>query len=138
MVLFFMVTLAVSIAGMVTLLMLKRYELNSGRILLGSARPHIGEFFHRKLVWLEYVLPGLIRVSARVLYRAARRLVHVFAAWVVVKVEQGLEYALHTVRHTTTAPRRSGETSVFLRQVAEHKKKLQDDNPGNKGTVLEE
>ncbi|HEV7449142.1 MAG TPA: hypothetical protein VGP13_01230, partial [Candidatus Paceibacterota bacterium] len=81
----------------------------------------------------------LIRVGSRSLYEASLRLVHVGAAWVVIRLEQGLERALHTVRHTTTqAPRNGEETSAFLREVAEHKKKLQDENPDNKGAVLEE
>lgn len=135
-VIFFTVTLAVSIVGMITLLMLKRYELSSGRVLLGSARPAVGNFFHRGLSWFEYVLPGLLRVGVRRLYNTVRRLLHVWLAWVVVKVEQGLEYALHRVRHTTVVPKHAKETSAFLRQVAEHKKKLQDEP--QKSIVIEE
>ncbi len=127
----------VSIAGMISLLALKRYELSSGRVFLGRARPAVGDFFHRGLSWFEYVLPGLLRVGARRLYAAARRVLHVWLAWFALKVEQGLEGALRRVRGTTTAPRLGQETSAFLRQVAEHKKKLQEDNP-DRGTVLEE
>lgn len=123
---------------MISLLVLKRYELSSGRVLLGRARPAVGNFFHLGLSWLEYVLPGLIRVGLRRLYGAARRLVHVWVAWLVVKVEQGLEHALRRVRHTTAAAPAAGhETSAFLREVAEHKKKLQEDNP-DRSTVIEE
>lgn len=137
MVIFFTVTLIVSIVGMISLLALKRYELSSGRVLLGSARPAVGNFFHRGLSWLEYVLPGLLRVGAKRLYSTVRRVAHIWAAWVVVKVEQGLEYALHRVRHTTAKPQPGHETSAFLREVAEHKKKLQEDNP-DRATVIEE
>ncbi len=137
MVTFLTATLLVSIAGMISLIVLKRYELNSGRIFLGRARPAVGDFFHRGLSWVEYVLPGLLRVGVRRLYLTARRLLHVWGAWLVVKVEQGLEYALHRVRHTTAVPREGRETSAFLRQVTEHKKKLQEDNP-DRGTVIEE
>jgi hypothetical protein len=134
---FFSITLAVSIAAMVMLLVLKRYELHSGRVLLGKARPAVGEFFHQKLMWLEYVLPGLIRAGIKHLYLALRRLLHVWLAWVVVKVEHVLEHALHRVRHTTAVPPRQGEeTSAFLRQVAEHKKKLQEEVP-DRGIVQE-
>jgi hypothetical protein len=122
---------------MVSLLALKRYELNSGRVLLGSARPAVGNFFHRGLSWFEYVLPGLVRVGARTLYATARRVLHAWAARIVVKAEQVLEQALRRVRRTTVVPGQGRETSAFLRQVAEHKKKLQDDNP-DRGTVLEE
>lgn len=132
------ITLAISIVGMISLLLLKRYELNSGRIFLGSARPAVGAFFHRKLMWIEYALPGLMRSGVRALYANLRILAHRAVAWVVVKVEQGLERALHNVRHKTTlAPRRGEETSAFLREVAEHKKKLQEDLP-ERATVIEE
>lgn len=134
---FFIVTLAVSIVGMITLLMLKRYELNSGRIFLGSARPAVGHFFHRGLSWFEYVLPGLVRVGAKRLWGTARRLVHVWAARLVVVLESYLERALRRVRHTTVAPKQGKETSAFLREVAEHKKKLQADLP-DRSTIIEE
>ncbi|MDB5225799.1 MAG: hypothetical protein JWL87_751 [Candidatus Adlerbacteria bacterium] len=138
MVTFFSAMLGISILGMASLLWLKRYELNSGRVFLGSARPAVGEFFHRKLQWLEYVLPGLIRAGLQDFYRTLRRLMHVGLAWVALRVEQGLERALRGVRHATALPKRRGEeTSAFLRQVAEHKKKLQEDLP-DRGTVLEE
>ncbi len=122
---------------MILLLVLKRYELNSGRIFLGRARPAVGNFFHHGLSWLEYVLPGLLRVGARRLFATLRRMLHVWAAWLVVKVEQGLEHALRRVRHTTVAPKRGEETSAFLRQVAAHKKKLQEDLP-DRSTVVED
>lgn len=124
--------------GMISLLVLKRYELSSGRVLLGSARPAVGNFFYRGLSWLEYVLPGLVRVGIRTLYTASRRVWHAWAARAVVAVEQGLEHALRHVRRSTAGPRPgSQQSSAFLRQVAEHKKKLQDDNP-DRGTVIEE
>ena len=132
------VTLGISIAGMIVLILMKRYELNTGRIFLARSRPAIGEFFHRKLVWLEHVLPGLVRGGVSGLWAEARRIFHIAAAWAVIKIEQGLEYALRRVRHTTQAPKERGqETSTFLREVAEHKKKLQDENP-DRGTIVEE
>lgn len=122
---------------MLALLLLKRYELATGRIFLASARPGIGAFFHRKLVWLEHVLPGLIRAGLHNLYRAVRRALHLGAAWAVLRLEQGLERTLRTLRRNTMpqARMRSGEeTSAFLREVAEHKKRLQDEMPGQRIT----
>lgn len=136
-VIFFTVTLVVSIVGMISLLMLKRYELNSGRVILGSARPAVGNFFHRGLSWFEYVLPGLIRVGAKRLYVVARRILHVWGARLVITLEGWLERTLSRVRHTTASPKRGQETSAFLRQVAEHKKKLQKELP-DRATVIEE
>lgn len=137
MVLFFTVTLAVSIVGMTTLLALKRYELNSGRVILGRARPAVGNFFHQGLSWFEYVLPGLMRVGARRFYITMRRVGQVWAARIVVRLEHWLEQALGHVRRTTAAPRAGRQSSAFLREVVEHKKKLQDDMP-EKLPVIEE
>ena len=123
---------------MISLILLKRYELNSGRIFLASSRPQIGDFFHRKLSWLEYVLPGLIRVGMRRTYLLVRQVVRVWAARLFAKVERMLETALLRVRQSGVAPRRQGpESSAFLRQVTEHKKKLQEDL-ADRGTVIEE
>lgn len=123
---------------MISLLMLKRYELSSGRVFLGSARPAVGNFFHRGLSWIEYILPGLVRVGVRTMYNTARRVWQVWAGRLAVRVEQDLERALKRVRRSTAGPRPGGyQSSAFLRQVTEHKKKLQDDNP-DRGTVIEE
>lgn len=122
---------------MISLLVLKRYELNSGRVFLGSARPAVGNFFHHTLSWFEYVLPGLMRVGARTLYLTARRVLHAWGARLVVRLEQWLERALKSVRRTTAVPRQGKQSSAFLRQVAEHKKKLQEDLP-DRSTVVED
>jgi hypothetical protein len=123
---------------MISLLVLKRYELNSGRVLLGSARPAVGNFFHLGLSWLEYVLPGLLRVGMRTMYNTARRVWHVWASRLAAQAERGLERALRRVRRSAAGPRPGGyQSSAFLRQVTEHKKRLQDDQPGQ-GLVIEE
>jgi hypothetical protein len=134
---FFTVTLLASIAGMILLLTLKRYELNSGRVLLGSARPAIGDFFHRKMTWIEYVLPGLVRVGIKGFFAALARLFHAWVAFAAARLERVLERALSRVRHTAAPQKRGAETSAFLREVTEHKKKLQDEHP-DRGTVIEE
>lgn len=122
---------------MILLLTLKRYELSSGRVILGRARPAVGNFFHRGLSWFEFVLPGLIRVGVRRLYLTLRRVLHVWAARLMVKLEGWLEQALGRVQRTTTPPRQGKQSSAFLREVVEHKKKLQDDLP-DRGTVVED
>lgn len=128
MILVFTVALIVSIVGMLTLLMMKRYEMNTGRIFLASSRPAIGGFFHHKLVWIEYVLPGLVRVGAKRTYIFVRRVVRVWTIRLAIKLETALEQALSRVRHTTL-PARRGQSSAFLREVAEHKKRLQKELP---------
>lgn len=135
--LFFTVTLGVSIAGMITLLLLRRYELNTGHVFLAGSRPAIGAFFHRKLTWFEYVLPGLIRVGIKRSYQIVRGVLRVWAVRAALFIEQKLEQALRRVRHTTArVPRRGAKSSAFLKQVAEHKKKVQEELPEN--IVIEE
>ncbi len=122
--LFFTITLLLSCLGMLVLLWLKRYELRTGRMFFAGARPRLGEFFSRTLVWVEYALPALLAHAAKRLWRAARVLAHRTVAWVVVGTETLLERGLQVLRHKTDAPRQGGEASPFLREVAEHKKIL--------------
>ncbi len=128
MALVFTAALVVSIVGMLMLLVMKRYELNTGRIFMAASRPAIGGFFHHKLVWIEYVLPGLIRVGIKRTYVFVRRVLRVWTIRIAIKLETALEKALSRVRHTTL-PARRGQSSAFLREVAEHKKKLQKELP---------
>ncbi len=126
MLIFFTVLLALSIVGMVSLLGVKQWELHTDNLLLVRMRPKAGNFFQQLLFWVERVLPALVRVYARRLWRAARAWLHRVVAQGVLATEAWLEWVLHTLRHTTDmrAPRGTGTTSVFLQEVAEHKKKL--------------
>lgn len=128
MVLVLTATLAVSIVGMLTLLMMKRYELNTGRIFLAGQRPAIGSFFHRKLVWIEYVLPGLIRVGVRRTYLFVRSVLRIWAIKILSRLERKLEQVLAQVR-STTPPKRGTQSSAFLREVVEHKKEVRENLP---------
>lgn len=120
----FSVTLGTSIVGMMLLLVLKRVEQRTGRVLLGRARPAVGRFFHACLVWFEHILPAMAR-------RALARALHTLRLWVrdvvargMVFFERTLELMLYAVREKTQAPKGSGQVSAFLREVADHKKKL--------------
>jgi hypothetical protein len=122
MALFFTITLAISILGVCGVLWGKHWELTTGQVLLGSVRPRIDRFFQIVLFWIERVLPLLVRVYSRRAAAAALVALHRAFAWMVLEFERLLERTLHTVRHTTDAKR--GEASAFLREVAEHKKRL--------------
>lgn len=128
MALFLTATLGISIVGMVALLVAKRYELNTGRIFLAHKRPAIGEFFHRKMQWVEYALPGLVRVGVRRTYLFVRSVLRVWAIKLLSRVEQRLERILAKVR-SSAPPRRGGQSSAFLREVVEHKKEVRDNLP---------
>ncbi len=124
MVLFFILALALSIAGMAALIGLKRYELSTGHVLFASARPIVGNFFKQALWWVEKVLPALVRVYTIRALRLSKIVLQRALARSILYVEHTLERVHHTVRERTTTVRAPGEASVFLREVAEHKRKL--------------
>lgn len=109
---------------MVGLLVLKQWELSTGRVIGGRARPALGAWMHQTLVWFEYTLPMLVK---QWLYRTkvyTRTLVHRLAALAVVLIERGLERVLKRLRHNTSVPRNDAQASAFLREVSAHKKQL--------------
>jgi len=121
---FFITTLVTSIMGIVLLLSLKQWELRTGAVVGGRARAPVGSFFHAALVWVERILPTLVRVFARRLVRATSMFVHRAAALGVLWAEYALEHVLDLLRKTTSSRKGMGEASAFLREVAEHKRKL--------------
>lgn len=124
MIIFFTTTLIVSIAGMVGLLALKQWELSTGIVLGGRMRPAVGAAIHRALVWVEYVLPGLVKHWWARMWLYAHTTTHRFSALAVVGIERALERSLKLLRRTTTVPRTDTEASAFLREVSAHKKQL--------------
>jgi hypothetical protein len=122
--LFFTITLALSLAGMLFLLAFKRYELSSGTIIFARGRPAVGNFFRQTLWWIEKVLPALVRVYSRRIMLWCKAALQRGLARSLLWVEHTLEKVLRSVREKTDAPRASGEASAFLREVAEHKRKL--------------
>lgn len=124
MVFFFTTTLLISIAGLSLLIGLKHWELQTGAVVGGRIRGPLGSFFHTALLWVERILPTLVRVFFRRALRATIAFVHQASAWAVLWIEWGLEYVLAVLRKATSARHGMGEASVFLREVAEHKRKL--------------
>lgn len=130
-------TLGVSIAGLLLLLMLKRREMKTGRILFSRVRPGPRKFFHTLLIVVEHVIPGLIKSKARSVFYFVREGVQRIIARTILLFEFMLERVLHTVRATSTAPQGSGEVSTFLREVAAHKRALLKRAP-SKRAIFEE
>jgi hypothetical protein len=126
MVLFFTATLVLSIVGLVSLIGIKQWELSTGGVMFAQLRPRFGRASHTLLVWVERVLPALARVYARRGAEAAQTHLHRSLAQMVLTTEGWLEKSLHTLRYTTEHKPSSTEVSSFLREVAEHKKQLQD------------
>ncbi len=124
MVLLLTITLAVSILGIVSILAVKRWEMETGHVLWAGLRPTVGVFLARSLFWIERRAPRLVRELLRSAGNSLLILMHRLVAKGVLIAERGLERTLHLLRHKTDAPRAQGEASAFLREVAEHKKKL--------------
>lgn len=121
---FFSITLVVSIGMLALLLGLKRYEMNTGRVVFGGARPMIGGFFHIVLVFVERGVPNTLKsVTVRV-GRAVRTVVQQLLARAIVFFEHMLEQVLYVVRQKSEAPRGDVVASPFLQEVAAHKQKL--------------
>ena len=129
MVLFFISTLCVSLLGLAGLLYAKHWELTTNKVLFAAKRPQLANFFHTILFWVERVLPTLVHDYALLVLRVTLRYMHTGVAYLVLKAEKLLERILHTLRHTTEVERGVGQASDFLRQVAEHKKKLKHREP---------
>ena len=121
---FFISTLVLSILGLTAVLSLKYWELTTGRVVAGSMRPRIDRFFRSVLFWIERVIPTLLRIYVRRAVASALSLIHRVSAELIVHAEHTLEKTLHSLRHTTDVKRGVGEASAFLREVAEHKRKL--------------
>lgn len=124
MALFFSVTLGISILGLFAILTLKRYELASGKVFLGRARPGVTRVSHNLVLWFEHILPSLVVHMVRALSAAIRRWLKQVVARTFFLFERGLEALLHTVREKTKPPRGVGQVSAFLREVADHKREL--------------
>jgi|GEM_PF-1030544 len=125
MVLFLTTVLVVSCAAMAGLLFAKHWELTTGRILLAEKRPQIGDFFHQILRAIETHLPALAHDYYRRSLTWLRGSARTGLAHTLLAVEQWLEKTLHTLRYRITPPSSStGQASAFLREVAEHKKRL--------------
>ena len=132
MVTFLTVTLAVSFVALMSLLILKRFELATGRRVFARLRPRHGGFIYRIFFFIERTLPAIIRYFLVMSFRFVRGGFHRLIAWIVLHVERSLERILHTVRERTTPTRSSGEASSFLRAVADHKRTLLHSSAGKR------
>ena len=137
MVVFLTALLCISLAGLACVLYAKHWEETNGKLMMSRVRPKAGEVLGVGLNFIERRAPALLRETALRGYAAARTLVHRTTAWAVLQVEQMLEKTLHTLRHTTAA-RSEGEASAFLREVAEHKKLLQNSSSKKENAIYEE
>jgi hypothetical protein len=129
---FFSITLAISIVGLVLLLVLKRYEMTTGRVVMGGLRPWVGSFFHHALHFVERGMPALMRSLMGKMLGATRTQARRGFARAILLFEYNLERVLHVVRQKSQARPREGVASEFLQEVAAHKQKLLRRTPKNR------
>ncbi|HVV39036.1 MAG TPA: hypothetical protein VHD31_01795 [Candidatus Paceibacterota bacterium] len=124
MALFFTITLLISSLGLLSLLLLKSYEMRTGRLFMASMRPGVQRLMHATVLFVEYILPGLARRGVRGIWLSVEGVVKQALARAILFFENALENMLTFVRELMQPPRGGGQASQFLREVAEHKKKL--------------
>lgn len=134
---FFIALLCVSIVGIVAVLSIKQWETSHHKLVLGRVRSKAGEALGVGLNFVEKRAPAIVRTKTSRGYAAALVLLHKGVAWTVLFAENMLEKTLHTLRHTTQQ-RGDGKVSEFLREVAEHKKLLQDSSSDKKPNAIYE
>jgi len=132
------ISLGFSVMGMLSLLILKRYELDTGKVVFAEARPRVGYYLERAVRLFVSVLPSLIYHALLRAKNAFLFFIHAAVARAALAIEQLLERILHTVREKTSPPRAPGEVSAFLREVADHKKQILHRRPRLRRTKKEE
>jgi hypothetical protein len=136
MTLFFLITLCTSALGLVLLLSFKRYEMRTGRVVFARLRPVLRRALHPVILFVQYLVPFIARRSLAATVRAARAALSRTTARLVLYVETMLARAL-TALQQMMQPRRGGQASSFLQEVADHKRSLLKD-PAEKRAIFEE
>jgi hypothetical protein len=131
------VLLGISIVGLISLVVIKRWELSRGTVVMGRVRPAAGLVLGESLNFIEHHLPALVWRGLRRSFIVVRVLVQRLVAWTVIHIERWLERSLSFLRGATQLPG-DGEVSGFLREVAEHKKALQKSSKKKRNAIYEE
>lgn len=108
------------------LLYAKHWELTTGKLLFSGVRPRVTRTSARVLGAIEYRLPLICRRVARIGAYWLRMTAKDIVARILITVEHTLEAVLYNLKHGFAARKEaSGQaSSAFLREVAEHKRKL--------------
>jgi hypothetical protein len=75
-------------------------------------------------VWAEHHLPNTLEVHGKKVKIVFIALVHMVVIRGMRFFERKLESLLSTIRQKTRMPQGTGEASMFLRQVSDHKRAL--------------
>ena len=126
MVLFLTIVLIASSVSLIALLCAKQWEVTTGRMLFGSMRPRVQAVSHQMLHAVEHHLPTIVRRGVYVVVLWLRTGARAGIARALLSAEHSLEKILHALRRTTMVPQHhaQGRASAFLREVAEHKRRL--------------
>lgn len=125
--LFFLTSILIfSSLAMMLLLYVKHLEMRSGRLLFAKIRPHVSAASVRLTATVEQHIPVVLERALRYALHWIRVRVRDIVARILLTVEHSLEAMLDGIKHSLTPPHgASGQaSSAFLREVAEHKRKL--------------
>ncbi len=136
MTLFFLIILCASALGLVLLLSFKRYEMRTGRVVFARIRPFVRAVVHPVVLFVQYLLPFMARRSLAATVRALRAGLSRTLARATLYLETTLARMLAAIQHAMQ-PRRGGQASSFLQEVADHKRALLKD-PAEKRAIFEE
>ena len=118
--LLFSTTLGISILGLLAILIIKRFEIRTGRKFFGRARQPLDS----ASVFIVEGVPSLFHQGRHHALGTMRQWLQFGVMHAIVQVEKTLEKMLHNVREKTRTPREPGEASQFLREVADHKREI--------------
>lgn len=136
MTLFFFISLCISALGLLLLLGAKRYEMRTGRVIFARLRPTLQRVIHPIVLFVQYMLPFLARRSLAATVRTVRAALSRTIARVTLYLEATLTRMLAAIQQTMQ-PKRGGQASSFLQEVADHKRSLLKD-PVEKRAIFEE
>lgn len=137
MIFFLTSTLLLSSLGIVSLLTLKRYETRTGHLVLAGVRPKVGGVLQTIVLFVEHILPALVRHTIASGWRALRDVLKRLLARGILLFELVLHRMLTYIHDVMQPPQGGGQASAFLREVAEHKRKLLQRSP-EKRVILDE
>ena len=135
--LFFTITLCLSSLGLILLLSIKRYEMQTGHVIFQRVRPSLNRMLHNIVLFIQHILPLIARRGVASAFRYLRALLSSSLARLTLYTEVTLRRMLTTMQETMQPRRGGGSASTFLQEVAEHKSRLLKD-PAEKRAIFEE
>ena len=124
MVLFLLITLCVSLLGIILILSIKRYEMRTGRVFFARTRPAITAPLHTSSLVIEHLLPRFAQRSVDRGIVTIRAVLGRMLAKGTFMIETMLRKMLSAIHRVVEPRERGGPASAFLQEVAAHKRKL--------------